>query len=62
LVSPAGDLNDDCVVNLADLEMLTNQWLASGPDIEGDLNADEVVDFDDFAVLGGGWLEEQLWP
>ncbi len=62
LIDLAGDLNDDCVVDMPDLEMLTDQWLAVGPDIEADLNVDEVVDFMDYAILSDGWLDEQLWP
>jgi hypothetical protein len=62
LAQPAGDLSDDCVVDMADLEILTNQWLTSGPDIEADLNSDEVVDFKDYAIIADAWLDEVLWP
>jgi hypothetical protein len=62
LAQPEGDLNDDCVVDLPDVEMLASQWLTSGPDIEGDLDADEMVDLKDFAIMGDAWLDEVLWP
>ncbi len=62
LGQPAGDLSDNCVVDMPDLEIMVDQWLQTGPDIEADLNSDEIVDFKDYAELIATWLEEQLWP
>ncbi len=62
LVESVGGLNDNCIVDLPDLEMMTVQWLDSGPDLETDINTDEVVDFVDYALLTEAWLEEMLWP
>ncbi|UCG59327.1 MAG: hypothetical protein JSU70_07410 [Phycisphaerales bacterium] len=56
------DLNGDCVVDFRDLEMVTGDWLATGPDVAADLNADSTVDLKDCAVLADQWLEERLWP
>lgn len=57
---PAGDLNKDCRVDLADLKILTDNWLASthncGTYPAGDLNEDCRVDFEDFAILAQNWL------
>jgi hypothetical protein len=46
---PAGDFNDDCVVDYADLETMTDGWLND-------------YQFEDFARLADNWLEEILWP
>jgi len=62
LAKPAADLSDNCVVDLPDLEILTDQWLTSGPGIEADLNADEIVDFADYALMIDAWLDKVLWP
>lgn len=62
LAKPAGDLSGNCVVDMADLDVLTDQWLSNGPGLSADLNADETVDFSDYAVMVGDWLDEQLWP
>jgi hypothetical protein len=62
LAKPLGDLSNNCVVDLPDVELLSDAWLTSGPDIEADLNADEMVDFMDYALLTDAWLDEVLWP
>jgi hypothetical protein len=56
------DLNSDCVVDFRDLKIMTDYWLAGGPDLDADLNADSTVDFEDYAILGNQWLEEVIWP
>ncbi|MFH1719707.1 MAG: lamin tail domain-containing protein, partial [Planctomycetota bacterium] len=53
---PAADLNRDCIVNLADLEVLTDQWL-SDSGLAADLNGDDIVDSGDFALLADQWYE-----
>ena len=55
----AADLNSDCIVDFADLEIMADGWLAGAA---GDLNTDGSVDFKDFAVLADKWLDERLWP
>ncbi|HMN97290.1 MAG TPA: hypothetical protein PKC43_12725 [Phycisphaerales bacterium] len=47
-----GDLNDDGVVDGADLGILLGDWGGSGP---GDLNGDGVVDGADLGALLGYW-------
>ena len=57
---PQGDLNRDCRVDLTDLEIMTDNWLAyiynCGTYPEGDLNEDCSVDFADFAKLATHYL------
>ncbi|MGA2093420.1 MAG: dockerin type I domain-containing protein [Sedimentisphaerales bacterium] len=57
---PPGDLNKDCRVDLADLKILADNWLASTHNCEtypaGDLNEDCSVDFTDFAILAQNYL------
>jgi len=33
IAQPAGDLNDDCAVDMADVEVMADNWLASGYDV-----------------------------
>ena len=47
-----GDLNNDGVVDAADLTILLNQWGTAGT---ADLNNDGVVDAADLAILLGNW-------
>ena len=55
---PAGDLNDDCEVNLEDVVVFAEQWLdvggCSGFDC-ADFDGSGKVVSDDFAVLSGNW-------
>jgi len=44
-----GNFNDDCVVDYADLKVMTDSWLND-------------YQFEDFASLADSWLEEVLWP
>jgi len=75
IAQPGADLNDDCVVDYLDLQIMVNQWLSSGvlvtPQLAGrtepfsepfDLNVDGTVDFKDFTALADGWLDQHLWP
>ncbi len=48
-----GDLNDDCKVNLCDLEILANQWLLEI--LFYDFNGDRFINFLDFAVFANSW-------
>jgi hypothetical protein len=52
--------NDDCMTDLEDLLIFSEEWLASGPN--ADLTNDEHVDFDDFAIFAKYWMQETLWP
>jgi len=57
---PIADLTDDCVVDVADLEILCQEWLTAG--IKADIYPNGIVDFRDFAVLANEWMTEKLWP
>lgn len=46
---PAGDFNNDCLADYADLKVMTDGWLND-------------YQFEDFASLADSWLEEVLWP
>ena len=55
-----GDINGDCKVNFADLEIMYLQWLNDNCGVPGwcqgsDLNKDGNVGFMDFAKLAGEW-------
>ena len=47
-----GDINNDGVVDVADLGVVGGQWGRSG---NGDLNLDSVVDTGDLGILGANW-------
>ena len=51
---PPGDVDGDCRVDWADLDLLSDQWLTP-PDSEADLNGDDKVDLDDFRFLAADW-------
>lgn len=55
------DLNQDCYVNMLDLEMLAGQWLAEDPNEEYDLFQDGIVDFHDFAFFAKYWMSNTYW-
>jgi len=64
-LQPVGDINDDCVVDESDLEIMANEWLDTATEdvtLVADLDDDDDVDFGDYARLASAWLEEQLWP
>ncbi len=63
LPCPAGDLVEDCRIDLEDLRVFMEQWLDEGGCSEpncADLNDDLVVDFNDFAVLAAGWRYKMI--
>jgi hypothetical protein len=55
------DLNQDCYVDIFDLEMLAGQWLAEDPNEEYDLYQDGTVDFRDFALFADYWMCNTYW-
>ncbi|GAH09239.1 unnamed protein product [marine sediment metagenome] len=60
-LKPIADLSDNCIVDLADVEIMAGQWLQSGENT-ADIFEDSIVNLKDFAVLANSWLDEQLWP
>ncbi len=57
----AGDLDGNCYVNLADVSVLTDQWLSSNPiaippNHTPDILSDNKVNLSDLAVLTNDWL------
>ncbi len=53
---PPGDLNGDCRVDVRDLQILAQQWLAP-PEREADLNGDDRVDGIDFGLIATEWQQ-----
>ncbi|MBN2063205.1 MAG: lamin tail domain-containing protein, partial [Sedimentisphaerales bacterium] len=54
---PTGDINQDCLVDIRDLEILAREWLNSSAvaaGLDGDFDG---VDLDDFAVLANNWAK-----
>jgi hypothetical protein len=48
---PPSDLNKDGLIDWLDIEIMSGNWLETGPDTKGDLNCDSKVNFVDFASL-----------
>jgi hypothetical protein len=55
------DLNQDCYVNMLDLDMLVEQWLVEDPNEEYDLYQDGIIDFRDFAFFADYWMCNTYW-
>ncbi len=55
------DLNLDCYVDILDLKLLAEHWLADDPNEEYDLFQDSFVDFYDFASLAEYWMCNTYW-
>jgi hypothetical protein len=55
-----GNLTDDCIVDLYDVKVMSQEWLTAGikADIYPDV-PDGIVDFRDFAILAKNWLVEE---
>jgi len=51
-----GDFTDDGVINNADIGMLSDQWLDSGPEVTADADFDDEVNFNDFAIVANDWV------
>lgn len=49
-----GDINRDMLVDLADVMLLSSEWLHTGPRLWADLSGDGVVNLADAAILNGG--------
>ena len=50
------DLDDDNDVDLFDLRIFADNWLATGENIDGDVDADGKVNIVDLSVLAAEWL------
>ena len=61
LYYPPYDLNQDGIVDVIDLSLLTWNWLAEGPELVGDFFPDEIVNLKDFAILARWWLWQGPW-
>ena len=53
---PVGDLNEDCKVDWADVQVLAEDWLEpSGAGSEAELDGVNGVNMADFGILAGNW-------
>jgi len=55
------DLNDDCVVDYEDLQIMCLNWLKTG-DLPGQFVGNDAIDFRDYARFADYWLHDQRWP
>ncbi|MBN2271372.1 MAG: lamin tail domain-containing protein, partial [Sedimentisphaerales bacterium] len=54
---PVGNLNDDCVVNMADVLIMAENWLI-GSGATGDINGKDGVNIADYSLLAENWQAE----
>jgi hypothetical protein len=60
-VYPTGDLNHDCIVNLADLLLLASVWTSNSGGVgsnPADINGQDGVNLSDFSLMAEKWLIE----
>lgn len=57
-VCPVGDIDGDCVTDLADLALLAGAWLENTDLSLADLSGDGAVDTDELDLLAQSWLED----
>jgi peptidyl-prolyl cis-trans isomerase B (cyclophilin B) len=55
------DINNDGIVNVADIALIAANWKKTGTNLAGDLNQSNVVDMKDIAVYSQHWLERMSW-
>ncbi len=57
-----GDINNDCRVDMLDVQSMVNAWLSSSADVHWNgscdisLPPDNIINLKDFAVMAGSWL------
>jgi len=54
---PVGNLNKDCVVNMADVLIMAENWLIDSG-ATGDINGKDGVNITDYSLLAANWREE----
>ena len=60
-VYPTGDLNHDCIVNLADLLLVASVWTSNSGGVgsnPADINGQDGVNLSDFSLMAENWLIE----
>jgi parallel beta-helix repeat protein len=61
VVTNLADFNTDGIVDYLDIEIITNEWLNSGSELQSDLYDDDFIDFADYAVFAEQWLWTAPW-
>jgi hypothetical protein len=61
MYAPVADFSGNCIVDIADIQIMAGEWLESA-DVIADLYPDNKVDFKDYALLVDSWSEKKLWP
>ena len=55
------DLNNDGSVDCYELQILAEEWLQSGENLQTDFHKDNFIDFFDFAELANQWFWQAGW-
>lgn len=52
----SNDLNDDCKMDLLDVEIFASEWLMEGQEYVSNLDDDPRVNWLDFGILAAEWM------
>lgn len=55
------DFNIDGIVDYIDLDIIADEWLNNGSELQSDLYDDDFIDFTDYAAFAGQWLWTAPW-
>jgi len=61
VVTNPADFDTDGIVDYFDIEVMTNEWLISGGQLQSDLYDDDFIDFIDYALFAEQWLWTAGW-
>ncbi|MHC4423158.1 MAG: choice-of-anchor Q domain-containing protein, partial [Planctomycetota bacterium] len=61
VVTNPADFNIDGIVDYLELDVLVNEWLTSGSQLQSDLSDDDFIDLVDYAMLAEQWLWTAGW-
>jgi len=62
LVELQGDFDDNCKVDIEDLDIMADEWLSIATFSKTDIYDDGITNMKDLAILGYMWLEDTTFP
>jgi len=57
-----GDFDDNCKVDIEDLDIMADEWLSIATFSKTDIYDDGITNMKDLAILGYMWLEDTTFP
>ena len=59
--SPAIDINNDGIIDILDMQLLSGYWLMEDPGILSVINPDGLINLEEFSLLAEWWQEQMPW-